>query len=562
MNNIKIKFDPFQEKCTIALNGEPLSKYSELNKHVNKSLLASGRTLLEDIGGELNDEYDLTVVGTDFEKFFAGDLKQRFADCKTLSFEMLDIKQRYEEASKIMTCATENYKEKVYADEELEIEVDHRFVISVSNVSEATICVAANMQQAKEFAANSNAKLILYVAEKPMISYMGDAKCFWGTKPILMPKRLQAAVERFAIPRYLQMAEQQAQEREDETVIESVETLKSIDVCVSVSVASKVVEGDVLTPAFTADAELPTIRMESANPQVIQVRGKELLAVGEGKAKVWFYKESEIDAFETVEIHVKADTFLKEIRLLAPEEMKPGRAYQIGAAFVPADSPEIGNVQWSIEDPTVAEVDAEGNLRTLKAGTTVITAQAERTAGQVQICVVPGMEKLVLSEEKVTVGIARYADIGVTVEPVGCKDKKIVCKSTNPSVAVAEKNEFGQWKIKGVGVSAKGEGNCKLIFSGDEGRCTAVCDVTVVSSLKTKSKNSGYLSRTAFLTLIAFVLQFFGAPLGTFGPIVLGALAVACGIYGIIRNWRDAIWEILLVAISIWIVIGTFGRIF
>lgn len=554
MNQVKIKFDPFQDKCTIAMNDVPLAVQCDLDRYLNQSLLVSGQTLLEELAEELNAEYDLTVVGTDFEKFFTGDLKRSCADCRVLSAETIDIVQRYEEASKMMVCDTEDYKERVYVGEDQQIGLDERFVMPVSDLSQATICIAANGIRARMYAEDSKAKLILYPAEEAAVTYVGKGRCLWGMKPTLIPRRLQAAAARFAIPAYLRMAT--LREQKEETV-QTVRELKRVDVCVHVSVPAEAIEGDVLCPVFHAEGQMPYIRMESANPQVIQVLGGELSAVGEGTAKISFYKDSEVEAFETVHIQVKADTFLKTILLDAPGEMKAGQTYRITASCLPADSPEISNLQWSVTDPDVADIDAAGNLHARRDGTTTVVAKAARTEGRVDISIIPGLDGIVLSKNEVTVGIARYEDIEVNVEPANCREE-IVCRSTNPEVAVAEKNDQGQWQIRGVGVAASGNGTCELIFSGDQGRCQAVCKVTVFSSLRIKHRNSLYFPCMTCLTLGTIVMRFLEGSVGRFGSLAFGVLTAAVGVLSVIKKRWGAIWEIILAALSIWIAVSGF----
>lgn len=563
MNNIKFTFDPFQDKCTIEMNGEELPRFSDLNKYINQSLLASGATLLQDVCDELNDDYDLIIVGTDFEKFFMGDLKTQHPECKTMYAEdfgtEVNLIQRFEQAAKLLTNAGDAYKEKIYT--ELDVFIDERFANRSSDLNDATICLARDKEQAKEFAANTSAGLILYIAETANIAYCSANKCLWGVKETLVPSRMQAAIERFAIPQYIKMAETAVKDSENVGVKETVETLKNIGVRVTVSVATEAYEGDVLTPEFSAESELPVIRMESLNPQVIQIQGNKLAALGTGNATIRFYKDNEIEAFETVTIHIKADNLLKTITLEAPVDMKPGREYKIAALLIPADSPEAEMIKWSVSDPSVAQIDDAGNLKALRAGKVVVSASAERTSGSVEIVIIPGVEKITLSQDKVVVGIAKTENVEVSLQPAGCDANKISCKSTNPNVAIAEKNDLGQWVVKGKGIISNGEGRCQLIFAEEDGPCKAVCEVTVISSIKQKEQKGTFLSRTAIATLLAFVIQFFGAPFGIYGSIAVGAIAVVLGVVGIAKNRKDAFWEIVLMIISILIAVSNFLKI-
>lgn len=552
MNNIKIKFDPFQDKCTFTLDGESLPRYSPLNSYVGKSLLASAATLLRDISDELNDDFQLTIVGAAFEARLMADLKTGCSDCQSLTVEeQLDLNQRFQQARLLLGDPADTIKEPVYC--QLDLAMDEQLAVRVAAADKATVCVATDLQQAESLAAAHKPQLILYPAQERGVSFTANnTHCLWGVPQEELAGCLQAAVERFAIPRYIRQAEQAQQ---DGAVKESVQNLAAIDVQVSVSVATEAIEEDKLTPVFTANGKLPVIRMETLNPQVIQIKDGILEAAGAGTATVRFYKDSEIEAFETVTIRVRPNNLLKTIQLSAPAEMKPGKTYRLETAFEPVDSPEISQLRWSVEDPSIVQVEKDGSFRTLKAGTTRITATAERIHASVAVTVLPGMEKILLSKDKITLGIARTEEIALTVQPQGCRADKIICKSTNPKVATAEINELGLWVVKGKGITAGGEGHCQLVFLDEDSGCKAVCDVTVVSSLKITEQKGAFLSRTAIMTLIAFVLQFLPAPLGVYGAMAAGAIAVVLGVVGLKKNPKDAFWQILLMALSAWIIV-------
>jgi uncharacterized protein YjdB len=564
MNTVKIKFDPFRDKCTISLNDQPLEADSSLNSYVNQPLLVSAPELLGFISTTINDYFSLTIVGTVFEKYFLEDLRKGCDDCKEiLEDEIINLTDRFEQASKRLNCDSDDYKEKVYVAPELDIGIDPHFAVSVPTANQASIGVAASKAQAEIMAAESSATLILYIAEEANISYVGKTKCLWGVDFARLSVCLQAAIERFAIPRYILQAEQLMQEQQDASTEAYVEALKRIDVSVTVSVKTEAIEGDIVTPVFQAEGTLPKIRMEVSNPQIVQVDHEKmrLLAVKEGTAAIAFYKDNEIDAFETVSMKVKPNNLLKKISLSAPEDMKPGRSYQVTPVFEPADSPEIASLQWEVQDPSVLQIDKTGNIRALKAGKTVVSAKAERISAEVEVNVLPGMEKIILAKDKVSLMIAQSDIIEVNVEPASCAEYKLSCKSTNPKVAIAQKNELGQWVVTAKGITAKGEGHCQLIFAEEGGYCKAICEVTVISSIGDGHAKGAFLSRTAIMTLIAFVLQFLPKPIGVFGAIAAGAIAVALGAFGIIKYKKDAFWEILLMALSVWIAVGSFMKL-
>ena len=104
MNDIKIKFHLFQNKCTISLDNAPLPRYSSLNSYVNRPLLDMAGILLQTLSDELNDEFSLTVTGTQFEQKFLKDLQETHSDCVSFKVEDFgvggELKDRYNRTAK------------------------------------------------------------------------------------------------------------------------------------------------------------------------------------------------------------------------------------------------------------------------------------------------------------------------------------------------------------------------------------------------------------------------------------------------------------------------------
>lgn len=558
MNTIKIKFDPFQNQCTISLNGEALARNDSLNNYVKKPLLTVAPKLLKEIGEELNDQYRITVVGTDFERYFLDALRkmEAYEACEGIDTENygteVDLAERFRQASAFVKSDTDSYKETVYS--QIPLQLDGQLAKAEEDVEQASICVAADKTAAEGLEKICGGLLIFYPAQEEGITIpKGSKKYLWGVEEEQLQSRLQAVLERFAIPRFIALAESAAKEQGSADNEKTVETLKKIDIAVYASVANSAFEGDVLKPVFSSNIEgaaLPPIRIESTSPQIVSVTEEGLKAERPGTAVVNFYKDNEIDPFHTATITVRPNDLLTQIRLTAPAEMKPGRKYQISGSYHPVDSPEIGKLVWSAADPSIVAMEQEGSFRALKAGKTVITAQAERVHGDVAVEILPGMEQILLSEEKISLTIAAKKAITVSVLPAACPTDKIICKTTNPKVAVAEKNALGQWVVTGKGIVAKGVGTCQLVFMEEDGSCRAVCEVTVESTINKSNKESQYLPRTAIAMVAAFILQLLPKPVGAVGAVAAAVAAILLGILGTIKKPKEGAWETILIVVS------------
>lgn len=561
MNDIKIKFHLFQNKCTISLDDAPLPRYSSLNSYVNRPLLDMAGILLQTLSDELNDEFSLTVTGTQFEQKFLAALQETHSDCVSFKVEEFgvggELKDRYnrtvKDAATLGVFVGSEYKERVYS--EVHLNVDSRLVEMVSSAQNATLCVANSPESAKQMLRTFAGRLVLCVSEKTKVVCLNGNKYIWCVSKEEIADVVTAAVEHFAIPRYIDSVAKVAKDNENAKVAEVINDQKKIDVSVVVKMEKSALEGDYIVPQFKClekGAVCPKIRIESANQSIVQIEGNKLLAIREGRTEMRFYRDNEIDAFEVIPVVIRPDNLVKAISLNAPSKIKTGNRYSIDAKYAPANAPDIATAVWSSNNKRVVEVFDDGTFKALSEGHATITVKTERASESIEITVLPSLEKIDLSENKLQMFIGEKKRIKVSLSPSGSLNEEIHAKSSNPKVAEISQNEMGDWIIqaKGIEANGKGKGICRIVFASEDGKCQSTCEVTVASTMERTRKKQAFLTRTALFTVLAFALQFLTKPLGYYGGMCLAAVAVLNGIVGIIKTKTRVFWQILLIIIS------------
>lgn len=561
MNDIKIKFHLFQNKCTISVNDLPLPRYSSLNNYVNRPLLDMASILMQTLSDELNDEFSLTVTGTQFEQKFLADLQETHSDCVSFKVEEFgvggELKDRYnrtlQDVAALSASIGNEHKEKVFS--EVDLNVDARLAETVSAAREATLCVANSPESAKQMLRTSAGQLVLCVSEKTKVVCLNGNQYIWCVRQDEIADAVTAVVEHFAIPRYINRVAEFAKNNENSGVAEVINNQKRIDVSIVVNMDRTALEGDYIIPQFKClekDTVCPKIRIESANQNVIQVEGNKLLAIREGKAEIRFYRDNEIDAFEVIPVVIRPDNLVKAISLEVPQKIKTGNKYSIDAKYVPANAPDIATAVWSSDNKRVVEVYDDGTFKALSEGRATITVKTERASESIEITVIPSLDKIDLSESKLQMFIGEKKRIKVSLSPSGSLNEEIRAKSSNPKVAEISQNDLGDWIVqaKGIEANGKGKGVCRIVFTSEDGKCQSTCEVTVASTMERTRKKQAFLTRTALFTVFAFVLQFFTKPIGYYGGMGCAAIAVLLGVLGIIKTKKQVFWQILLIIIS------------
>ena len=157
----------------------------------------------------------------------------------------------------------------------------------------------------------------------------------------------------------------------------------------------------------------------------------------------------------------RADTAVEQISVKSDEiEMFVGSIYGAEALVQPATA--LAPIHWSIEDNTIARIDAQtGNITALKAGTTVITASAGGKSVSQSLKVKPAVDVSNITVSgipengEMAAGYAVYLDI--KVEPSNATYTDYYLESSNPNVLGAfEGGELIAFATGTATVSVKG----------------------------------------------------------------------------------------------------------
>jgi len=235
------------------------------------------------------------------------------------------------------------------------------------------------------------------------------------------------------------------------------------------------------------------IEWSSSNEKVAKVSSKGVVtAVGPGTAKITASAmDGAMSASCTVSVTEPAASVLESITIKTADdvkEIKIGESLDISIVTKP-EKAQLGTVEWTSSDPTVATVAKNGatnKISALKAGKTTITASTNegKLTDKIEITVVDPNAAAKLTSivvNPVTVEVGKTANLNVTCNPSNAKVTSKVYSTSDTSVATINKDGV----VTGV---KEGTATITATFDGIVGTTT----VTVTASKPTVVEVTGF----------------------------------------------------------------------
>ena len=228
------------------------------------------------------------------------------------------------------------------------------------------------------------------------------------------------------------------------------------------------------------DAYYQTATWESSDESVVTVDayGK-LHAVGEGSAQITAISDDP-DFKATARCKVTVSKAVEEISLEETEKTAyTSTTVKLGATVEPNDATSKKLV-WESSDPTVATVDATGNVRCISVGTCDIICTAADGSGVTSKCrftVLAKVSGLSLSEKNVTLLIGAGDEklskrLFCTIEPADAFCQTVTWETSNENVVCVDQD--GMLHAAGIG-----EATISAFSEDPDYRTPATCRVVV-----------------------------------------------------------------------------------
>ncbi len=233
------------------------------------------------------------------------------------------------------------------------------------------------------------------------------------------------------------------------------------------SFSAKAGEKVKLTATLTPADAKTTLTWTSSNPAVASVdKDGNVSCLATGTTVITVKTDNGLSATCSVEVYTVATAITLSDTSLS---LTPGATATLKATVTPADARDA-KVTWTSDNPAVATVDSDGNVRAVAAGTT--TVKASLSSGLQAVCSVEVYNvatAITLSSETRTLTEGDTFTLTATVTPADARDAEVTWTSENTAVATVSNEGL---------VTAVAPGKTNIVASLKSG-LKAVCAVTV-----------------------------------------------------------------------------------
>ena len=191
-----------------------------------------------------------------------------------------------------------------------------------------------------------------------------------------------------------------------------------------------------LTVTVPEDADIKTVTYKSKSG-LVEVRDGKVVALTPGTDVLEIYPVNgdpqTLHAECTITVKSRVTGVKVTPRALT---LTVGDSDKLSATVVPDDASNK-RVTWSSSNESVATVDAEGNVKALKAGSAVITAASQEDGTKRGTCAVTVLqvESVTLNASTISLEEEKTFQLTATVKPDGLSDKSVEWSSSDPAVA-------------------------------------------------------------------------------------------------------------------------------
>lgn len=514
MNKVSVNYNPYLPELKVNVNDRRLPEYSALMKYKHRPFSEWVGVFFSEIAREVNDPYELSFVGTVWEKDILERLSEDDPLCSSFSYAFPEIADDI--ADRLMALQSLGDRDPVsevlvgiwapdrelcssfcdmllesgvFEEAENELTSDAFPLTSISvkmaesvrelsHMSLGVVFLPPEKDEEAEDTIKAYGKTLTVVTASGLTGFsrLEGNHFFFDTDGSDTVDLFMNAVMEMVLPAVLSDRSYRVERKADSGLIrlseeerERLRLLTSTWKKFQIVIPGQLYVGRTLNIDTSSEKETESLRAESENG-LVRISGMSITGIRAGRDRISVFQEGDPDPVAFRDVTIIDAILVNEIRVFPKVKYIPEGIYeQLDFQILPEDSVNVDEVKATTEDSTVAIIDLQRQMvRGLRVGKTVVRIGTPDVQTELTIIVQPHVRDIILPTGHVSMSAGESIRWKPKMEPEDSFEQLRII-SSSPST-VEYRDGF---------LTAKKAGTATIMVSTLDGNLRRECRVEV-----------------------------------------------------------------------------------
>lgn len=505
MNHIEVRYSYFSQKAELRVNGEKASPYSEIAAILNRPFLEIAMHIIKDLDKEIFDDYEIDLYASEFQYEVLSSIIKESEYCRAINFHQMEsllpkgeIIERLSYLGKQNNICIDNSPEiKIYCSNDINIseyrglqrvEVPNADIGIYSDVNNITSTVRTAVLLEDSFNIQEIEGHVCYGVPLNKLHLFWD---YYELEFVIRP----AIAEYLSALRYAKL--DNVQKAEFEAIKNNQPTYYIGEIPASMD------QGDSYTVDFYGFPP-QAYSLKSENPDILSCQDTHIFAKDSGRCNLIIIDEKNKTVTSRT-IDVVKHQYAEEIRLVPRfDYLRRSERNRIDIIVTPYNAEDAGKLIWNISNPSIIQVDENGNITALENGKATIIVSGKNTSARLDVEVKPSLQKISFHQQYVQIKSGEMVILDCDVSPSEASTENLTWELDNQSIASINPSKDGKRCQLIASTRYEGKGNVRCYDS--ESKLAAVCNIEVISKVKMSTAGKVALTCWLFGIMIPYLL--------------------------------------------------------
>ena len=521
MNRVVVFYNPFLPELKITVNGKKISQYCSLMSFRHQRLEKWIDCLFTELYREVNSEYEMLCVSTEFACEWIEKTAQQSPYCISFEAQPLPINTNvYERLEKLemLGCneddegiiipvvnASGNYEMtsavfEVLEEQELFDDISEDGIVWTDcplttveikpfdpddeSLHDAPVVIALCESEDDHITADTDAPVYALVmgTETGFVERRGN-KLYFSVDPDDIGKQLLQIIEEEALcpllsqlsynfPEYSKQFLTES-EKEDLELVCQASPLCNVTIPQFCNIGRTVEINAVILPSDSGAA----LRIETDSSDIIDIDDNILYPRAEGAAEIAVYIGDDPYPVAVQVVKVRRRILITDISLFPSVLYMPiGGTNELSLTFTPSNAENKDEISWKCDDDSIASVDpSTGTITARDCGYCHITAYTQEVSRTIPLEVQPEIEDIICPSSFLELSVGEQKEWKYQLVPENAYGGDFI-RAVSSDKNVAE--------YRGGYIIGKGIGECKIFIKSENGSISRELRVTVKKNRK------------------------------------------------------------------------------